>query len=420
MRQPPILNDGTNKVWLLKKPLYGLKQAPRQWNHKLQSALQQLGFTQAQHDPALFVNADIKALIFVWVDDLIIAADSTRTEQLVSTILERFEGRDLGEASWILGLEVKRDRENRTITITQRRMIQDVLERFGFDQCRPVSTPLDPGQPVDIHPHTKAIEKLNAKLNMPDLPLDERELIDSKVSALLQQGDPLGTDEITRYMQIIGAVQYLATVSRPDIANATGRLARFMSKPSSYLMKCAERLLRYLKGTIDYGLVLDGSRDSSLPTFIGYADSDYVQNNHSTSGLVFCVYGQPVHWRSKRQNVIAGSSTEAELMAMNLGALTLKWVKMLSMSDFGIKNNDTVLYGDNQSTVSICKDPQSSDRTRHIDGKFKKIQELIKNEVLRIKWIPTYEQLADCLTKQLPKPAFEQARADLGILKLKN
>lgn len=103
---------------------------------------------------------------------------------------------------------------------------------------------------------------------------------------------------------------------------------------------------------------------------------------------------------------------------MNMGALNLKWVKMLAMGDFGIQASCTVLYGDNQSAITVCKDPQSSDRTRHICGKYLKVQELIKNEVLTVQWVPTTNMLADALTKQLPKPAFERFRSDIGIVKI--
>jgi hypothetical protein len=421
MRQPPILNDGSNRVWLLRKPIYGLKQAPRQWNHKLVAVFTLLGFAQAKNDPALFVNSTTGVIIFVWVDDLIVVATAEQTKAVVDVILKRFEGRDLGEAKWILGLEVLRNRTKRTVAITQRRMTKDLLERFGVTKvARTTVTPLDPGQSVDLHPHAKAIDKLNIQLGRAELPLDERESIEEQISSYLREGDPLPPQLITRYMQIIGALQYLATVSRPDIAHATGKLARFMANPSSYLLKCAERLLRYLFCTMNFGLVLDGGKASSFPAVSGYADSNYINNSHSTTGIVLCLYGQPVHWRSKRQTVLAGSSTEAEIMAMNKGALELKWIKMLAMADLGIDASDTVLYGDNMSCNKVCKDPRSSDRTRHIDGQFKKIQELIKNNVLSLKWISTKDMLADCLTKQLYGPEFVAARYELGVRKIED
>jgi hypothetical protein len=158
-----------------------------------------------------------------------------------------------------------------------------------------VNTPLDPGQPIDVHPHAQSIAKLNRQLEHVDITLEDREMIEAKISQYLKHGDPLSSDLVTRYMQILGAVQYLATVFRPDIANATGRLARFMANPSRYLLKCAERLLRYLLTTVNFGLVLNRGKDPSLPPVTDYADSNYVANSHSTTCLVLCLFGQLVH-----------------------------------------------------------------------------------------------------------------------------
>jgi hypothetical protein len=121
-RQPPILNDGSKKVWKLKKPIYGLKQAPRQWHHKRIDVFVLLGHVQAKNDPASFVNPTTGVMIFVWVDDLIIIAPHHLIKSLVEDILERFEGKDLGEASWIQGLEVIRKGNKRRISLAQRRM----------------------------------------------------------------------------------------------------------------------------------------------------------------------------------------------------------------------------------------------------------------------------------------------------------
>jgi hypothetical protein len=148
------------------------------------------------------------------------------------------------------------------IAITQRRMTKDALERFGVKKVSTTTvTPLYPGQPVYFHPHAKAIEKLNSPLANAALPLEERKPIEAKIAALHRYGDPFPPKVTTRYMQIVGALQYLATVSGPDIAYAAGNLARSMSKASTYLLKYAERLQRYPFSTMNYSLVLDGSKD---------------------------------------------------------------------------------------------------------------------------------------------------------------
>jgi hypothetical protein len=92
----------------------------------------------------------------------------------------------------------------------------------------------------------------------------------------------------------------------------------------------------------------------------------------------------------------------------------LKWIKMLATNDLGTDATNTVRYVDNTSCISVCKDSQSSDRTRHIDGQYKTIQELVKNNVISVKWIPTKSMLADCLTKQLCRSDFAKAHFKLS------
>jgi hypothetical protein len=171
---------------------------------------------------------------------------------------------------------------------------------------------------------------------------------------------------------------------------------------------------------LNYGLVLDGSEASSLPTVTGYAGSNLKANGNGTTRMSLCLVGQRTHCRSKRQTVLAGSSNEAEIMAINSGALYLKWIKMLEMVDLGMKGTETVLYGYNTYCIKACKDPRSSDRTRDIDGQFKKVQELVKNNVRSFEWIPTKRMLADCLSKQLYVPELVAAREALEVQKIKD
>jgi hypothetical protein len=129
MEQPPIFCDGTENIWRLKKSIYGLKQSSRQWHKKLKQVLQKLGFKRASYDPALFVDtATHSIMIFMWVDDLFIAASKVDTDRVIDGILHEFQGRDLGEASWLLGMEVNHDHKEGIVKMTQRRMIRNMLE----------------------------------------------------------------------------------------------------------------------------------------------------------------------------------------------------------------------------------------------------------------------------------------------------
>jgi hypothetical protein len=126
--------------------------------------------------------------------------------------------------------------------------------------------------------------------------------------------------------------------------------------------------------------------------------------------------GQPVYWRSKRQPIVTSSTTEAELVALNLCALQVQWLKLLLGDDLGVGPLQAKLYCDNQSTVTVAHNPIASDRSRHINVKHRKVQELIEHQVLSVEWISTADQVADILTKQMTRKQFEYLRSKLHVL----
>ena len=147
-------------------------------------------------------------------------------------------------------------------------------------------------------------------------------------------------------------------------------------------------------------LKYDCSQDISS-NLVGYSDADFAgcsKTSKSTSGIVILYCDQPVYWRSKRQPIVTCSTTEAELVALNLCALQVQRLKLLLGEDLGVNPLHGRLKCDNQSTVAIAHNPVSSDRSRHIKVKHRKIQELIQHQEMSVSWIPTNEQLADILT----------------------
>jgi hypothetical protein len=135
-------------------------------------------------------------------------------------------------------------------------------------------------------------------------------------------------------MQMVGSLQYVATVTRPDICFAASSLARYMSCPTKHLLKCAERVLRYLSATKDHALTF--KKSMSEPNLIGYSDADCAGcevTKKSTSGLLVLLYGSPIYWRSRRQPIVTMSTTEAELVALTELSLQGKWLRNLAIDD---------------------------------------------------------------------------------------
>ena len=200
----------------------------------------------------------MRIIIPVYVDDMTIAAKSKEQYQFVrDELAKHFKLHDLGPTSYLLGVQIERDRSKHSLSLSQRQYIVDVLERFGMSDCSPVKTPIDEHHKLSktMAPHTE-----EEKTYMQSVP----------------------------YRQLVGALMYLAVATRPDIAYAVGVLARFCSDPGVAYWKAAKHLCRYLQGTKDYKITYAPDLSSS-ELFTTYCDADHggnQDNKRPTSGMV--------------------------------------------------------------------------------------------------------------------------------------
>lgn len=181
------------------------------------------------------------------------------------------------------------------------------------------------------------------------------------------------------YKELIGALLHLANTTRPDISFISGYLSRFMQDPCKLHWTAAKHVIRYLKATKELGIVYTRGIDHELGIH-GYTDSDFaadVTDRTSTSGYVFMHSGGAVSWKSKKQDVIAQSTVEAEYIAMSYIREAL-WLKRM-LQDLSITKNSMVLFADNQGAMSLCENDVINDRSKHIDVKFHFIKDHIKN-----------------------------------------
>ena len=320
-------------------------------------------------------------IVAVYVDDTILMSNDTQTVIAEKKrFSERFEMDDRGEVHFILGMEVKRDRKKKELTICQKEYLKNVLARFGMQDCKPVSTPME-------------ANKCFTKLAEGD------EAVDTRL-----------------YQSAIGSLNYAAIATRPDLSTAIGKLSQFMTSPSSDHWAGVKRVLRYIKGTLDHGLKFTYSDSFSLH---GYTDADWAgctDSRKSTSGSVFQLGNSTVSWSSKKQSIVALSSTEAEYVALCSASQEVVWLRNL-LKDIGFPQlNATLVYEDNQGAMCLAKNPKAHSRTKHIDIKYHYTRELVAKKILTIKYIPTGEMIADTLTKGLPKPKFQKFRSAMGIL----
>jgi hypothetical protein len=227
-------------------------------------------------------------------------------------------------------------------------------------------------------------------------------------------------------MELTGTLMYAAISTRLDISHAVHTLAGHMQSPMRQHLQDAKRVLRYLAGTKDIGLLFGGLNEGKpcdsrghgglVLNVCAYADADWANNTgdrKSISGWVAKLNGDAVSWSSKKQRTVALSTCEAELYAEAAAVQEVLWLRGL-LKELGLRcQMGSLVYGDNQSTIAISKNGVRSDRTKHVDVKYHFITETISSGEVKLQWVPTTEQQADIFTKALAAPVFEHFRAQL-------
>lgn len=385
VQQPPgfVAAGHERKVLKLHKALYGLKQAPRAWNSKLDSSLLMLGFARSECEHGLYTRSDgeKRLVVGIYVDDLIITGGSTEVINTFKTEMKTlFRMSDLGVLSYYLGIEVRQGR--RGIELLQAAYAKKILEKAGMGTCNPCATPME------------ARLKLSKQSTSPAV-------------------------DATEYRSLIGSLRYLMN-TRPDMAFAVGYLSRFMENPRQEHLAAMKHLLRYVAGTIDYGLVYtSGDTEFNL---VGYSDSDMagdIDDRKSTSGIIYFLGGNPVAWQSQKQRVVALSSCEAEYIAGAAAACQGVWLRRLLQDVVGVSGPPPQLKMDNQSAIALSKNPVLHDRSKHIDTKFHFLRECVDSGAVRLAFVSTQAQLADIMTKALGRSKFQELRELIGVTKLK-
>lgn len=380
MHQPMGFKDPTrpDHVCLLRKSLYGLKQAPRAWYQRFADFVATIGFTHSKSDHSLFIycrGIDI-AYILLYVDDIILTTSSDALRcSIISLLSAEFAMKDLGQLSYFLGIAVTRT--NNGLFLSQQKYAEEILERAGMTACKPCPTPID----------TKG--KLSAK-----------------------SGDPY--DDPTKYRRLAGALQYL-TFTRPDISYAVQQVCLFMHAPKIEHMESLKRILRYVQGTIDYGMHL---YTSSIHSVLSYTDADWggcPDTRRSTSGYCMFLGDNLISWSSKRQPTISKSSAEAEYRGVANVVSESCWIRNLLLELHCPIQKATLVYCDNVSAIYLSGNPVQHQRTKHIEMDIHFVREKVQKGEVRVLHVPSRYQIADIFTKGLPRVLFDDFRDSLSV-----
>ncbi|KAJ0857667.1 putative RNA-directed DNA polymerase [Helianthus annuus] len=392
MKQPPGFVDSTKPDYVcrLHKSLYGLKQAPRAWFTRLSMTLQQLGFSGSKTDPSLFILNRRGTLIYilVYVDDITITGNQPQAvTNIINRLSSSFAVKDLGRLHYFLGIEVVH--HNGNLILSQRKYILDVIHRARLSQCKPVATPM-------------------------------------ATSHVLLPDDSAPFNDPSRYRKVVGALQY-ATLSRPDIAFAVNKVCQFMHAPTENHWAAVKRILRYLHGTAQLGLLFRRDSSSRLHAFSdsywhqdvqAYSDSDWAGcpvDRRSTGGFAVYLGSNLISWTARKQRTVSRSSTESEYKAIADTVAELIWLKSL-LQELGIVNRSPTLWCDNLGATYLSANPVFHARTKHVEVDFHFVREQVAQGMLNVKFIATNDQIADVFTKPLSSQRFLSLRSKLQVV----
>lgn len=371
-------------VCQLKKSIYGLKQAPRVWYNHLKHCLSDIGFSPLLHSDCAFRmrKGNSQIIILIYVDDmLLITIDKTLLKETKSELMKSFKVKDLGQVDHFLGVNISY--KDDCISLSQSHYTKKILELHGMQDCKSASSPMDPGQYSELTVKRPSTDSEN--FDMQRVP----------------------------YREAIGQLLYISTRTRPDISVAVGVLSRNVANPKPVHWIGVKRIFRYLKGTLNYELVLRPDDD----ILIGHADSDWAGSSDrvSITGNVAQIGGSTVYWRSAQQKCIALSSTEAEYVSLSEIAREITWLRNL-LSEFGVAQRlPTVITQDNTGAIDWSSDIGQFKKNKHIDIRLHHVRNLIRSNTITLQQVPTRDMIADVLTKPVNGTRLKNNTRALGV-----
>ena len=341
--------------------------------------MKKLGFARCLSEQAVYTRGEGNdaVILGVYVDDLIVTGGNpVKVKNFKEEMMTEFEMTDLGLLSYYLGIEV--DQKEDFITVKQSGYAQKVLEQFGMSGCNSTRVPMDPGNKLDTD----------------------------------KGGEPVDT---TNYRKIIGCLRYLLH-TRPDLSYSVGVASRFMERPTVMHLKVVKQIMRYLHGTINFGLVYVQSGHAG--DLVGYTDSDHgsdLVKRRSTGGMAFYLNENLITWNSYKQKTVSLSSCESEFMAATAAAQQALWLRNLISEIRNEKPKAVALYVDNNSAIALMKNPVFHGRSKHIDIKYHFIRQCVERGQIVVRRVCTDEQKADALTKPLSVGKLTVMRHLLGV-----
>ena len=395
MRQPEgfVVPGKEEQMCKLQRPIYGLKQAANFWNAKFNKFLIDFGFVRSKYDLCVYfrIRPDGEyTILIIYVDDGLACSNRPHIlAGILDYLSQHFKVRSLPPTRFV-GLDITRDRPNRTLSINQPEFVLRLLNRYNMADCNPVSVPSNPSNRVNATMSPKTEEE---RREMEKVPIREA----------------------------VGSLMYLTGMTRGDIAYAVNQVAHFVSNPGRGHWEAIKQILAYLAGTIHYGISFGGERMKPESPLIAYSDADLAADlikRKSTTGVCVFFHGGLVSWGSKRQRATALSTAESEFYAASDCSRDVIWFRAV-LAELGIEIGTVPIYCDSNCARSIIEDPENHKKIKHIDIKYFFVREQQELKTLKMTAVSTKLQIADIFTKPLPKKRFQLLRDMMGIRNIK-
>ena len=384
---PPGSPEAGNKnvVYEVLKPLYGSPSSPRALHKTMDAYFKSEGFDTIGFEESVWVRPaggkySEEIVVSAHVDDCLLSCkSSTVMSKFKADLLSRFAGTDEGEVTEYLGCELVRDRKTRTGHLVQAGYAERVLRAFDMWESHPVATPLD------------ATTRLS-KLDCPSV-------VDPHVHR--------------KYRSIVGCISYLVNMTRPDLAFSYSQLSKFLQHPGDVHLAAAYRVLAYVRGTVNQGIYFHDPGPGQRNILSGWVDSDFaadVDTRKSVTGYLLSLNGGPISWKAARQGGVTLSSSEAEFVAASQAGKEILYLRALLKGLACPQHQPTQLWEDNASCILMSENPTNRERSRHVDVRVHFLRDMVRDGAVKLIKCAGTQNVADALTKSLPKPAFHKHR----------
>ncbi|KAF7566661.1 hypothetical protein PtrM4_149810 [Pyrenophora tritici-repentis] len=367
----------------VRKALYGLRISPLLWQKEFTATLASIGFQQIPQEPCCMIKDGV--IIFFYVDDIIVAYHSKQESEAmkaINRIQEKYACTGGDNLQWFLGVEVMRNRKQKTIQLSQA-AYADKISQLASRQDIRHDTPMSG---MELRPRSDLAEP----------------------------------SEINRYQRKIGSLLFAAVTTRPDIAFATSRLARFLVNPSTEHQDAADRVLLYLKKT--ESLALELGRGDGLEVASDASFADNTLDRKSSQGYAIKLFGGLIAWRASKQDTVTTSTTEAELLALSQVAKEAIFTsRLLKELQVNLSNPIITIKCDNTQTIRLVNEDVAKLQTklRHVDIHNHWLRQEVTRKTIKVEYVPSDNMIADGFTKSLPANKWASFLDQLGLVKRK-